>query len=228
MLVPVGWQSQEGKGGRPAPPPTPGPSKEQMSASRLQCAGGRAELCMSRNGDTGTGAWVKGGRLHTEAASQGPSGPGARPDGETETISPSWAGPTLVSMPRPTGIGKDQGQAQGWSSACPSRGVCWDSVCTRVWWGGQHCLGAPGAGLASAHSSPMWTPRSPRKATHRTVDVGRAERPSLPPRPTAHTSDARSQQHHLRMGTKHALLHLPKRVFRLASHLSRALLDGPG
>ena len=113
-----------GKGGRPAPPPIPGPNKEQMSASWLQCAGGRAELCMSRNGDAGTGAWVKGGRLHTEATSQGPRGPGARPDGETETSSPSWAGPTLVSMPRPTGISKDQGQVQGRSSACPSRGVC--------------------------------------------------------------------------------------------------------
>ncbi|CAI9158256.1 unnamed protein product [Rangifer tarandus platyrhynchus] len=183
---------------------------------------------MSRNGDAGTGAWVKGGRLHTEAASQGPRGPGARPDGETETSSPSWAGPMLVSMPRPTGIGKDQGQAQGRSSGCRSRGVCWDSVCTRAWWGDQRRLGAPVAGLAS----PTAAPCGPRGAPGRqhTGRLMRAERdgplclhdPQRTPLMLGLSGTI------CRMGAKHALLHLPKHVFRLASHLRRALLNSPG
>lgn len=136
------------KGGWPVSPAAPRPGGQGKSRCLLpgSCAGGRAELCVSRNGDAGTGAWVKGGMLHTEAASQGPRRPSTRPDGETEAPSPSWAGPMLVSTPRPTGIGKDQGQAQEWSSACPSSGLCWESVCAWVWWGDHHCLRGEGLG----------------------------------------------------------------------------------
>ncbi|XP_055273566.1 collagen alpha-1(I) chain-like [Moschus berezovskii] len=126
----MGWQSQPGKGDGqypPCPPPR-GQGKEQMSASWLPCAGGCVELCVSRNGDAGAGSWVKGGTLHTGAASQGPEDPAPGRTGRLRPPSPSWAGPTLVSLPRTTGIGKEQGQAQGRSSACPSSGVRWETA----------------------------------------------------------------------------------------------------
>ena len=148
------------------------------------CAGGPAELCVSRNGDAGTGAWVKGGRLHTEAASQGPRGPGTRPDGETEAPSPSWAGPTLVSTPRASARIKAKLRdgavpapaAESAGRACV-RGCAWG---TTTVWGAR--------GWASAHSSPVRTPRSPGKVPPRAVHEARAERPSPPSRPTAHSA----------------------------------------
>lgn len=166
------------------------------------CAGGPAELCVSRNGDAGPGAWVKGGRLHTEAASQGPRGPGTRPDGETEAPSPSWAGPTLVSTPGSTSMGKDQGQAEGQSSACPAAGSAGRACVRGCRGGGTTACGA--RGWASAHSSPVRTPRSLGK--HHPGLFMRPERNGplrLPdPQRTALTFDARSQWHHLQKGCK--------------------------
>ena len=147
------------------------------------CAGGPAELCVSRNGDAGPGAWVKGGRLHTEAASQGPRGPGTRPDGETEAPSPSWAGPTLVSTPGSTSMGKDQGQAEGQSSACPAAG---SAGRTWVWGGGHHCLRGERLGLCP--QQPSADSEEPGKAPPRAVHAARAKRPSPPSRPTAHSA----------------------------------------
>lgn len=192
------------------------------------CAGGPAELCVSRNGDAGPGAWVKGGRLHTEAASQGPRGPGTRPDGETEAPSPSWAGPTLVSTPGSTSMGKDQGQAEGQSSACPAAGSA-GRACVRGCGGG----GAPL--LAGREAGPLPTAaqcglRGAWESTTQGCSCGQSET-ALSAFPT-HSAQRSPLMLGLsgticRRGAKHALPHLPKHVFRLASHLRRAPLDGP-
>lgn len=176
--VHVGWWSQAGKGDGQHPLPTLGPGEEQMSVSRLRRAGGSAELYIlgAKMGTRARGhGWWERQAAH-RGHIPGPQRTGTRPDGETEALSPSWAGPMLALTPTSTSTWRGPRSSSGMEKPLPHRlGLRGRRDACGV--GEPELCGTAGAGAGLCSHSRAGSQRKRREATPR---AGTRPRPSPP------------------------------------------------
>lgn len=229
--VHVGRRSQAGRGAGSTPAPPWGWVK-----SRCLFPGGSAQEAvpsctyLEQKWGRGLGDMDGGrGRLHTEATSQGPRGPGPGRTGRPRPSHPAGQGPCWPPRPHPPALGEDHGQAQGWRSPCPASWVCGDRDACGV--GEPAPCGAAGAGVGLCSHSRAGSQRTRRETTAQGCDaasVGRAAPPLAPdplhPLAAALPFDARPRWHHLQNRKQKQ----PPPPQACASHPCRASLSGPG